>query len=63
MSSTREQRPAPSEAAAPSAAELVELGDANARGLIPHRRGRARSRSELWRLHTAGRRNAAGERV
>ncbi len=45
------------------AGELIELGQANDEGLIPRRRGRKRSRTELWRMVTSGRRNAAGERI
>jgi len=46
-----------------TAANLVELGEANERGLIPRRRGRKRSRTELWVMRTRGTANARGERV
>jgi hypothetical protein len=46
-----------------SATDLIEIGDANATGLIPRRRGRPRSRTELWAMRTRGCVNAQGDRV
>ena len=51
------------EAADIVAGHLIELGDAANQGLIPYRRGRKRSRSELWAMRTRGCVNARGERV
>lgn len=45
------------------ATELIEIGEANDKAMIPRRRGRKRSRTELWKMHTHGRVNAAGERI
>ena len=50
-------------AAVVSAAHLIEIGEANDKAMIPRRRGRKRSRTELWKMHTHGRVNAAGERI
>ena len=46
-----------------NAADLVEIGMANKVGFIPSRDGRKRSRTEIWRMHTRGRVNAAGQRI
>jgi hypothetical protein len=45
------------------AADLIEINEANDRGLIPRRRGRKRCRTELWAMRTRGTVNSRGERV
>ena len=45
------------------AVDLILMSDANDKGLIPRRRGRKRSRTDLWNMHTKGRKNAAGELI
>ena len=46
-----------------SSCDLIETNEANDKGLIPRRKGRKRSRTELWAMRTRGRMNAHGERV
>jgi len=53
----------PIDASAIHAADLIEISEANERGLIPRRRGRKRSRTELWAMRTRGTVNTRGERI
>lgn len=50
-------------AAVVCAADLIEINQANNDGLFPRRRGRKRSRTELWAMRTRGTVNACGECV